>query len=171
MLIRENTSGEARFTISPMGHDRLGNRRSSQQFDSAHVYALGDQERNPSMTDTGDTLTISGGSDVFGSDGEKVGSVADIQGDYVVVSKGFFFPTDYYIPTSEIGNVDDDGVHLNLTRDEALNTDWGSVPGTTTVTTPIEEQPIIDAGLHLDNPVPGEAATPDHVDDSHRPIR
>jgi uncharacterized protein (TIGR02271 family) len=81
------------------------------------------------------TVTLTGGTDVFGSDGEKVGSVSAVEGDYVVVSKGFFFPTDYYIPTSAINTANDDGVYLNVTKDEALTQGWDVVPETTTTTT------------------------------------
>ena len=41
---------------------------------------------------------INVGDDVYGSDGDKVGTVAEVQPSYIVVEKGFFFPTDYYIP-------------------------------------------------------------------------
>ena len=44
--------------------------------------------------------TSSTGADVFGADGEKVGTVAAVYPGYIVVEKGFFFPTDYYIPMS-----------------------------------------------------------------------
>jgi len=86
------------------------------------------------MIDDSNTINISGGMDVFGSDGEKVGSVAGVEGDYVVVSKGFFFPTDYYIPTSAINSADGEGVYLNVTKDEALNQGWDTAPETTTTT-------------------------------------
>ena len=102
------------------------------------------------------TLSIRGGQDVFGADGEKVGSVSNMEGDYIVVSKGFFFPTDYYIPTSAINSVDDDGVYLNVTKDEALNQGWDTMPVATSGS--YVEEPIVDAGLHIDNPVPDTAA-------------
>ena len=38
---------------------------------------------------------ISVGDEVYGSDGDKVGTVAEVQSGYIVVEKGFFFPTDY----------------------------------------------------------------------------
>jgi len=113
------------------------------------------------MNNDYNNLTISGGTDVFGSDGEKVGSVAGVEGDYVVVSKGFFFPTDYYIPTSAINSADDEGVYLNVTRDQALNQGWDTVPETTTYA----ESPVVDAGLHVDNPVPAGATVADETED------
>ena len=41
---------------------------------------------------------IDHGWDVFGADGDKVGDVADVQTNYITVSKGFLFKTDMYIP-------------------------------------------------------------------------
>lgn len=86
------------------------------------------------MIDERSTLNITGGMDVYGSDDEKVGSVADVQGDYVVVSKGFFFPTDYYVPLSAINTVSEDRVYLSVTKDNALNQGWDSIPASTTET-------------------------------------
>jgi len=71
---------------------------------------------------------FSEGTDVVGSDGEKVGEIVAVQSNYIVVEKGFFFPTDYYIPTSAIGNYDGDKVYLNVSKDDALNQGWDSMP-------------------------------------------
>jgi uncharacterized protein (TIGR02271 family) len=71
---------------------------------------------------------ITVGDDVYGSDGDKVGSVAEVQSGYLVVEKGFFFPTDYYIPTSAIASASGGQVYLSTTRDAALNSGWDTVP-------------------------------------------
>ena len=69
------------------------------------------------------------GATVFGADGDKVGSVVEIHPEYVVVEKGTFFPTDYYVPVDAIANVDDDGgLHLSVTKDEALDQAWQDPP-------------------------------------------
>lgn len=73
------------------------------------------------------TLRINGGMDVVGSDGEKLGTVDRVEGNYVVASKGFFFPTDYYIPVDAISNVAQDQVYLNVTKDVALDQGWDSM--------------------------------------------
>ncbi len=89
-------------------------------------------------------LNLSKGMDVKGSDGEKVGSVQDVQGDYVVISKGFLFPHDYYVPVSAITSADEKNVYLNVTKDEALNQGWDQVPDTTTTTTQTyAEEPVV----------------------------
>src|ERR671921_2847740 len=78
---------------------------------------------------TGYTSTdIITGADVFGADGEKVGTVAAVYPGYIVVEKGFFFPTDYYIPMSAVASADSDQVTLNLAKDAALNSGWDAQP-------------------------------------------
>ena len=68
------------------------------------------------------------GADVVGADGGKVGKVIAAYAGYVVVEKGFFFPTDYYIPSSAVVSAGPDEVMLNLTKDEALHQGWDAVP-------------------------------------------
>jgi uncharacterized protein (TIGR02271 family) len=76
------------------------------------------------------TWTIVEGSDVLGSDGEKFGTVDQVQPSYLVVRKGWFFPTDYYIPVSAISSATEDQVVLNVTKDTALDQGWDTVPDT-----------------------------------------
>src|SRR5918999_3251576 len=68
------------------------------------------------------------GDDVYGSDGDKVGTVAEVQSSYLVVEKGFFFPTDYYIPMSAVASAGDGQIYLNVAKDAALNSGWDTVP-------------------------------------------
>jgi len=78
---------------------------------------------------TGYTSTdVITGAEVFGADGEKVGTVAAAYPGYIVVEKGFFFPTDYYIPMSAVASHDNDQVYLNLAKDAALNSGWDAQP-------------------------------------------
>jgi uncharacterized protein (TIGR02271 family) len=74
------------------------------------------------------STNISTGADVYGADGEKVGTVAEVYPGYIVVEKGFFFPTDYYIPMSAVASADSDQVTLNLAKDAALNSGWDAQP-------------------------------------------
>ena len=71
---------------------------------------------------------VQSGDEVFGADEGKLGKVSTVQPNYVVVEKGFFFPTDYYIPTSAISSYDDGKVYLNVTKDQALNEGWDVEP-------------------------------------------
>ena len=74
------------------------------------------------------TSDITTGAEVYGADGDKVGTVAAVYPGYIVVEKGFFFPTDYYIPMSAVASYDNDQVYLNLARDAALQSGWDAQP-------------------------------------------
>src|SRR5215211_4240734 len=78
---------------------------------------------------------INVGDDVYGSDGEKVGTVNEVQPSYIVVEKGFFFPTDYYIPMTAVASAGNGQVSLNVAKDAALNSGWDTVPDTGTLLT------------------------------------
>ena len=88
--------------------------------------------------------TIDKDSDVVCSDGSKVGSVVAVHPRYIVVEKGFFFPTDYYIPTSAIDEVEDGRVHLNVTKDQALDQSW-EAPPTEETGYRVRDRPVRDA--------------------------
>jgi len=78
---------------------------------------------------TGYTATdIITGAEAFGADGEKVGTVAAVYPGYIVVEKGFFFPTDYYIPMSAVASYDNGQVYLNVAKDAALQSGWDAQP-------------------------------------------
>lgn len=68
------------------------------------------------------------GADVFGADGAKVGSVDVAYPGYIVVEKGFFFPTDYYIPMSAVSSYDGGRIFLNVSKDAALQSGWDMQP-------------------------------------------
>jgi uncharacterized protein (TIGR02271 family) len=74
------------------------------------------------------TTDIMTGADVFGADGAKVGTVAAVYPGYLVVEKGFFFPTDYYIPLSAVASADAEQVYLTLTKEAALTSGWDVQP-------------------------------------------
>jgi uncharacterized protein (TIGR02271 family) len=83
------------------------------------------------MTWSNTTTQIQIGDEVYGSDGDKVGTVAEVQPTYLVIEKGFFFPTDYYIPVSAITQVGDGQVVLNVSKDAALHSGWETLPDST----------------------------------------
>jgi len=74
------------------------------------------------------TNQVQTGAEVFGADGEKVGTIAQVYPAYIVVEKGWFFPTDYYIPWSAIASADADRVYLTLSKDAMLNRGWDVRP-------------------------------------------
>jgi uncharacterized protein (TIGR02271 family) len=71
---------------------------------------------------------IKTGTDVYGSDGEKIGSIAGVADTYFVIEKGFIFTTDIYVPMSAVARVDDDKVMLSMTKDQVENEDWTREP-------------------------------------------
>jgi uncharacterized protein (TIGR02271 family) len=79
-----------------------------------------------------DRWNIREGAEVRSSDDEKLGKVVAFESNYIVVEKGFFFPTDYYIPTSAIANTDGDTIYLSVGKDQALNSGWDQMVTTDT---------------------------------------
>ena len=79
------------------------------------------------------TTQIETGTSVYGSDGEKIGDVAEVSNDYFVIEKGFIFTTDLFVPMSAIAGVDEDGVRLSMTKDQVENSDWSEAPVAGTV--------------------------------------
>ncbi len=115
------------------------------------------------MESTGRQWSFQEGDEVYGSDGDKVGKIVAVQPNYVVVEKGFFFPTDYYIPTSAVATYDDGKAYLTVAKDAALNQGWDTEPtidadATTggytadmgSTTTPIGTMPSTDMGSGVD---------------------
>jgi len=102
--------------------------------------------------------------DVNGSDGEKIGEVADVGEGFLVVSQGLLVTTDYYIPLTAIDRVDE-AVHLTVTQTDALNLGWDQVPASLAAELD-DEAPFADVGLHIDNPVLATASSSDEAPDS-----
>jgi uncharacterized protein (TIGR02271 family) len=73
-------------------------------------------------------VAIREGTEVYGADGEKLGKVHSLGQGYLVVEKGFFFPTDYYIPMSAVATYEGDAIYLSVTKDEALTSGWDVAP-------------------------------------------
>ena len=63
---------------------------------------------------SGGTWEIDTGWDVVTADGEKLGDVDEVHPHYLVVSKGWLFPTERYVPVSTITDVSDHGLHQRL---------------------------------------------------------
>ncbi len=65
------------------------------------------------------------GADVLGSDGEKIGSVAQVARDHMLVEKGMLFTKDLYIPVTAITTVDADGrAVLSVAKDQVEDMGW-----------------------------------------------
>jgi len=61
------------------------------------------------------------GATVFDANGDKLGKVHAVETDQFIVEKGFFFPTDYIVPTSVVTRVTDDEIYLSVTKDDAVD--------------------------------------------------
>jgi uncharacterized protein (TIGR02271 family) len=59
------------------------------------------------------------GADVYGSDNEKIGTVADVGQNYFLVQKGWLFIKDLYLPMSTITRADGNNIFLSLSKHEA----------------------------------------------------
>lgn len=71
---------------------------------------------------------IQTGWDVYGSDGDKVGDVSDVGPNYLLVTKGFLFTKDIYIPTSAVSGVEEDRVYLSVAKDQIDGMGWDQPP-------------------------------------------
>src|SRR5918994_7898108 len=130
----------------------------------------GSDSRRFTMSWTTDSSQIMTGDEVVGSDGDKVGTVAEVQPTYIVVEKGFFFPTDYYIPMSAITSVANGQVVLNVAKDAALHSGWDTVPdavpmgttGTETIITDLDRSGI-DQTVDADRMTAARLAAEDEI--------
>ena len=90
---------------------------------------------------TMDLSNVRAGWDVYGSDGEKIGDVGDVGSNHLMVTKGFLFTKDLYIPTSAITSIDQDRVYINVAKGQIDGMGWDQAPagdtgyGTTTTDT------------------------------------
>jgi CheY-like chemotaxis protein len=65
---------------------------------------------------------------VYSSDGQEIGDVAEVAVDCIVVEVGFLLPKDLYVPASAIASVSSDRVELSMPKDAVEDQDWGSPP-------------------------------------------
>ena len=61
---------------------------------------------------------------VFSSDNQKLGHVAEVYEDSFLVHKGFLFPRDRYIPYEAIQNIENERIQLVMSAEDALTKEW-----------------------------------------------
>jgi len=66
--------------------------------------------------------------EVYTSDGQKLGHIAKVYEDSFLVHKGYFFPTDRYIPYSAIASIENKRVQLIMSAGEAKQKEWEKRP-------------------------------------------
>jgi uncharacterized protein (TIGR02271 family) len=76
------------------------------------------------------------GTPVYDVNGDKIGTVADVdqQNNGLVIQKGLFFPKDIPVPMSAIARSDAEGIYLNTTKDDVVNGNFASAGGGTYAT-------------------------------------
>jgi uncharacterized protein (TIGR02271 family) len=67
---------------------------------------------------------------VYGSDGEHLGTVAEVGPNYLLVQKGLLFIKDIYIPVGAVDRIaeGDEAVWLNVSKDRVESMGWGEAP-------------------------------------------
>jgi len=76
-----------------------------------------------------DQVELRPGMGVESREGEKLGKIVRLESDQLLVEKGFFFPHDYWVPSSAVENADDDTVYLSMDKDQVLSQDWSAGTG------------------------------------------
>jgi len=65
---------------------------------------------------------------VVTNDGHRLGHIKEVGQHFLLVSPGGLFSADLYVPSSAIGNVEADRVHLNLAHGEIDANGWQQPP-------------------------------------------
>jgi hypothetical protein len=69
------------------------------------------------------------GTNVYGSDGKKVGTVKEVYDDSFLVQRGIIFVHDYFIPYTYVARTSNERIDVGLTADEARSQNWARRPG------------------------------------------
>jgi hypothetical protein len=80
------------------------------------------------MDRTGRDPRIRPGIDVLGFDGRKVGTVAAVGADHLVVERGWLAVTRYRVPLAAVAGLEGGHVLLTVTRDQARARGWEAPP-------------------------------------------
>lgn len=64
------------------------------------------------------------GDEVFGADGDRVGSITAVHPTTIVVDSGFLAAARYSIPTSAVANYEASTVYLTVTKDQLRDQGW-----------------------------------------------
>ncbi len=65
---------------------------------------------------------------VYSSDNQKLGHVAEVYEDSFLVHKGYLFPKDRYIPYGVISNIEQEHIGLVMSAADALIKEWEKRP-------------------------------------------
>lgn len=87
------------------------------------------------------------GTRVLGADGRRIGEVVAAHRRHLIVERGFFFPTSYFVPFEAVAHAEGGDIVLAMTTAEALAQGWEVPPAD-----PITE--VVPAAPLLPNPTP-----------------
>ncbi|EFH88761.1 DUF2171 domain-containing protein [Ktedonobacter racemifer] len=90
------------------------------------------------------------GMQVYSAENEDLGHIEKAYDDSFLVQKGLLFHKDRYIPYSVISTIDEENVHLMVSKAEAREMRWDQRPSEHTGDT---LQTFYDHGTDLDNPL------------------
>jgi hypothetical protein len=76
-----------------------------------------------------DILMVQPGWDVYSSEGDDIGDVAEVAPQYIRIHKGSLFRGNLYVPRTAITRVEDRGVWLNVPKSEIGKQAWDRPPG------------------------------------------
>ncbi|MDQ2683519.1 MAG: DUF2382 domain-containing protein, partial [Chloroflexota bacterium] len=81
------------------------------------------------MDTTNQSYQFYEGDEVYAADGDKIGKLTGISGDYLVIEKGWLFPNEYHVPVSAVSqyNEADHVIHLSVSKEQALNSGWDTI--------------------------------------------
>jgi uncharacterized protein (TIGR02271 family) len=83
-------------------------------------------------TKTRSRIAIDTGWTVYGREGDKIGTVAEVGSNYLLVQKGLLFIKDVYVPVSAVDTIDeaDASLWLNVPKDDIESMGWDDAPST-----------------------------------------
>lgn len=80
------------------------------------------------MTDATDQTQLPAGTTVESADGQKLGSIKEIQLNHYLVEKGLIFKHDLYVPKGAVTNYDGSTAWLSLSKDQIDAAGWDQPP-------------------------------------------
>ena len=75
-----------------------------------------------------DILSVQPGWEVFSSEGDDIGDVAEVSTQYIRIHQGKLFKGNLYVPRTAIARVEDRGVWLNVPKAEIGKQAWDKPP-------------------------------------------
>lgn len=112
------------------------------------------------------------GWNVIGSDNEQVGQVDRVEGEYFVVSKGWIFTSERFIPITAVQRIEPDNVYLSVSGEQIEERGWDS-PEAIQSHLAQRRQATEDQPLVADDPAPTEPTAQSRTggDSEHMELR